>query len=132
MNPTTLWVGHFSTNYVKTFFKSKVLKNILKCQTSLNLNWIKIYDIKYNFFWVPWFQIRKEKNLENLWLKNDHFLTLSGLFFLKYMDIFHKTEVQTVILRCLVCLNFNWIKSNDTITVKMCFFFTPENASFQG
>jgi hypothetical protein len=30
------------------------------------------------------------------------------------MFIFHKTEIQTVILRCLTSLNFNWYKSYDT------------------
>ena len=37
-------------------------------------------------------------------------------FFGNYIDIFHKTEIQTVILRCLVCLNLNWIKSYDIIS----------------
>ena len=55
------------------------------------------------------------------------FLAIFG----NYMNIFHKTEVQTIILRCLVFLNSNWIKSNDIILVKV-FFFMPENASFQG
>ena len=30
------------------------------------------------------------------------------------MGIFHKTEIQTVILRCLMSLNLNWYKSYDT------------------
>ena len=30
------------------------------------------------------------------------------------MFIFHKTEVQTVILKCLRSLNPNWFKSYDT------------------
>ena len=30
------------------------------------------------------------------------------------MFIFHKTEIQTVILRCLMSLNLNWYKSYDT------------------
>ena len=50
-------------------------------------------------------------------------------FFAKYTKIFHKTEVQMVILRCLICLNGNWIKSYDVIGIKMFFFFIPENAS---
>ena len=44
-----------------------------------------------------------------------HFTTISGHFFANYISIFHKTEIQTVILRCLVCLNLNWIKSYDII-----------------
>ena len=46
--------------------------------------------------------------------------------------IFHKTEVQTVIFRCIVCLNLNWIQSYNIISVKNSFFFMPENVSFQG
>ena len=40
--------------------------------------------------------------------------TVSGHFFANYMDIFLKTEVQTVILRCLTGLKLNWLKSYDT------------------
>ena len=41
------------------------------------------------------------KNIEDLWLINGHFLTTLGHFFANYLKIFHKYEVQTVILRCL-------------------------------
>ena len=61
------------------------------------------------------------------WPLYDHFWP----FFANYIKIFHKTEIQTVILRCLVCLNPNWIKSNAMISVKIIFFM-PENASTQG
>ena len=47
-------------------------------------------------------------------LINSHFTTISGQFFAYYMIIFHKTEVQTVILRCLVSVNHNWYKTYDT------------------
>ena len=42
-------------------------------------------------------------------------------FFANHMFIFHKTEIQTVILRCLTILNLNWYKSYDknTKTQKM-------------
>ena len=59
-----------------------------------------------------------KKKIENLWLINCHFTTIFGYFFASYMKIFHKTEVQTNILRCIVCLNPNWKKSYD-----MIFFF---------
>ena len=52
-------------------------------------------------------------------LINSYFMTTSGHFSASYID---KTEVQTVILRCLVCLNLNWIKSYDIILVKKSFF----------
>ena len=50
-------------------------------------------------------------------------------FFANYMFISHKTEIQTVILRCLPSLNLNWYKSYDikhknaknTKTASMCF-----------
>ena len=32
-------------------------------------------------------------------------------FFGNYINIFHKTEIQTVILRCLMGLNLDWVKS---------------------
>ena len=46
------------------------------------------------------------------WPFYDHFPP----FFLAttYMTIFHKTEVQTVILRCLTGLNLDWFKSYDS------------------
>ena len=45
---------------------------------------------------------------------SDHFTMISCHFFANYMIIFHKTEVQTVILRCLTGLKLNWLKSYDT------------------
>jgi hypothetical protein len=42
---------------------------------------------------------------------NDRVTTISGHFFAICIFIFHKTEVQTVILRCLTGLNLNWFKS---------------------
>ena len=86
---------------------------------------------KTHFFHFLFFDILQRKNTENLWLINGHLGTISGHFLANYMKIFHKKEVQTVILRCLVCLNLNWIKSYDIILVKR-FFFMPENALFQG
>ena len=42
---------------------------------------------------------------------NDRVTTISGHFFAICMFIFHKTEVQTVILRCLTGLNLNRFNS---------------------
>ena len=42
-----------------------------------------------------------------------HYSIISGHFFANGMFIFHKTEIQTVILRCLMSLNLNWYKSYD-------------------
>ena len=49
-----------------------------------------------------------------LQLTKVHFMTISSRFFANYFDIFHKTEVQTVILRWWTGLNLNWLKSYDT------------------
>ena len=38
-------------------------------------------------------------------------MTVSGQFFANYINTFHKTEVQKIILRCLTCQKPNWIKS---------------------
>ena len=124
-----LWVGHFKiisghffTNYIKNFLKSKVLTNILRCQTCLNPNWMKVYDKKHNFFWVPWFSVLKEKKSWKFVTHKWPLLTVFGHLFANFMNIFHKTEVQTVILRCLVSLNLNWIKSYNIILVKIFLF----------
>ena len=43
-----------------------------------------------------------------------HIMTISGHFIANYINTFYKTEVVTVILRCLMSLNLNWYKSYDT------------------
>ena len=42
-----------------------------------------------------------------------HFSTISSQFFAIYICIFHKPEVQTVILRCWTGLNHNWFQSYE-------------------
>jgi hypothetical protein len=114
--------GHFSAKYINIFHKTGVQTNILGCLTCLNLNWIKSYDIKHIFYsFLRVFNFERKKN-ENLLLINGHCTTTSGHFSACCIKIFHKTEVQTVILRCLVCLNLNWIKSYNIILVKNSFF----------
>ena len=44
---------------------------------------------------------------------NGHFKTVSSHFFGNCMTIFHKTEVQTVILRCLTGLKLDSIKGYE-------------------
>ena len=41
-----------------------------------------------------------EGDSQNLQMINGRFKTTSGHFFANHMNIFHKTEVPTVILRC--------------------------------
>ena len=50
------------------------------------------------------------KKSENLSFKNGHFSTNSCHFFANYINIFHKNEVQTVILRCFTVINLDWFK----------------------
>ena len=49
-----------------------------------------------------------ETGASNLRLINHLFTTLSSHFFGNCMNIFHETEVQTVILRCWMNLYLNW------------------------
>ena len=65
-------------------------------------------------------QVERSK-IEKSQLTNSHFMSISGHFFANYLDNFHKTEVLMVILRCIVCLHPNWIKSNNMILVKTYF-----------
>ena len=46
-------------------------------------------------------------------LTNCRFTTISSQISAIYINIFHKTEVQTVILRCWTVLYINWLKSYD-------------------
>ena len=50
-------------------------------------------------------------------------MTFSGHFLAIRMFIFHKTEVLTVILRCLTGLTYYWFKSYDTKRKYFHFFF---------
>ena len=46
-------------------------------------------------------------------LTNCHFTIISSQISAIYINIFHKTEVQTVILRCWTGLYHNWFKNYD-------------------
>ena len=110
---TSFWVGHFTTisghfmaNYISIFLKTEFETVILGC--CLNLNWIKKLRHKSQFFLTTVFFIFVRKKPGNLSSKNGHFSTICGQFFGNYINIYHRTEIQTVILRWLVCLNLNW------------------------
>ena len=128
MNRTTLGVGHFKTvsghffaNCINSFHKTEDLTVILRGPTLFfNISsWSKTSFFASSLLLFFCNFVRKKK--ENLWLINGHFMTISGHFFANYIKIFHKTEILTVILRCLVCLNPNWIKSYKLILVKIIF-----------
>ena len=125
MNLTKLWVGHFTTvsghffaNYINSFQKTEVQTIILMLLICINLSWIKSYGMNQIFCFI----FHKWPFYEYVW---------PFVWQLHCTKIFHKTEVQTVILRCLVYLYLNWIKSYDIILVKNIFFMS-ENALFQG
>ena len=83
------------------FHKTEVQRIILICLMGLNFNWFKSYGLKCI--------LRLKATLANS-QKNGHFMTISGHFFSNFIFIFHKTEVQTVTLRCWPSLNLNWNK----------------------
>ena len=124
MKSTTQWVGYFETisghffgNYINISHKTEVLIVVLMCLTYWNPYLIKNYNIKHNFCHFCFFQFCKKKNWKittHKWPFFDHFWPFFGQ--LLY------TEVQTVILRCLVYLYLDWIKSYDIILVKHIFF----------
>ena len=114
------FLGIFFAHYINSFHKTEVLTGHFEVLNLKNLNWIKSYNIK-NIFFASIFCNFVKKATENLWHINGHFTRISGHFFANYMKIFHKLEVQTINLSCLVCLNSNWIKSNDIIFVKIFF-----------
>ena len=74
---------------------------------------------KTHFFFISFFFCNFErKKTETFWLINGHFTAIFVHFFAIYMKIFHKTEVQTVILRYFEFLKLNWIKSYYIILSK--------------
>ena len=56
-----------------------MLTVILKGSMCLKPNWIKIYDIKHNFFDKCVFQFWKKKT-QDLSFKNGHFFTFVAIF----------------------------------------------------
>ena len=118
--PVRTWVGVFVSWKVSLLLRGH-------SSTTLTTFW--------PFFWPPtfacWYLWRnfftvKRENLQTVetsyatYLKSDRkrmllfnncYKIVSGHFFAICIFIFHKTEVQTVILRCLTGLNYNWFKS---------------------
>ena len=84
----------------------------------VNLNWFKKYGLRCSE--RPWECSVNSKNVAtDKWPFYDHVWP----FFTKYMVIFHKTEIQTVILRCLRSLNLNWFQSYDKYSKTQIFPF---------
>ena len=53
-------------------------------------------------------------NSQKIATDNVCFTTISGHFFSNYEFNFHKTQVQTVILRSFMSLNLKWYSSYDS------------------
>ena len=91
------------------FHKTEVQTVGLRCLMGLNLDWFKIYGL-----WCKWRPCACLANFQKIATDKWSFYYTSGHFFAKYVLIFHKTEIQTVILKCLKILNLNWYNSYDT------------------
>ena len=81
----------------------------MRCLTGLNLHWYKSYNQNAKIQ-----KIKARLTDQSLKLINGHFTTISGHFFANYVNIFYKSGIQTVILRCLMSLKCNWCKNYDT------------------
>ena len=66
-------------------------------------------DPKFSDTWGKVYSDSKQMTITNA-----PFTTISGHFSANCMFIFHKNEVQTVILMCLTGLKSNWFKGYDT------------------
>jgi hypothetical protein len=101
--------GHFLANCMFIFDKTEVQMVILRCLTGLNLDWFKSYCLRCSLSLCA-----NLANLQKLETDNWPFYNQIWSFFANSMFIFHKTEVQTDILRCCTSLNLDWTKSYDT------------------
>ena len=109
--PTTL-IAFTKLSFWRSFWWAKPIEILIGSNTT---TWITIFVISF------YFQFCKKKNwnfLTHKWPFYDHFWP----FFGNYIKIFHKAEIQTVILRCFEGQNFNWIKSYNIISIKTIFF----------
>ena len=93
--------GHFIAKYINIFYNTGIQRNILRCLTSLNLNWI---NIKNNFFSCV-FQFSKEKKTP---LINGNFTTICGHFSARYIKILIGSKATTNVriffnaLKCII------------------------------
>ena len=110
--------GHFSANCMFIFHKKEVQTVILRCLTGLNIDWFKKFCLRCK--WRPRACLA---NFQNITTDKWTFYYHIWPFFANCMVIFHKNEIQTVILRCLMSLNLNWFKSYDTKYKYFHFFF---------
>ena len=98
--------GHFFAICIFIFHKTEVQTVILRCLMGLNLNWFNIHGLRCSRR-----PHASSVNFKKIATDKWPFYNQIRSFFANYMFIFHKTEIQTVILRCLMVLNLNWFKS---------------------
>ena len=67
--------------------------------------------------------IHLDTDAQNLQLTNGRLANIYCHLFGTYMNVFYKTEVQMVILRCSTRQNLNWIKSFDKKQKKVLYLF---------
>ena len=85
------------------FHKTMVQTVILSCLTGLNLDCFKSYGLKCRLRPCA-SSADSQKIASHKWPPYDHIWPS----FCQLHECFHKTEFQTVILRCLMSLNLNW------------------------
>ena len=66
-------------------------------------------------------KLKLEGGHQNLRQLNCSFTTISSHFSAIYINIFNKTEIQTIILRCWTGFYLNWFKGYDTKRKYFCF-----------
>ena len=98
-------------------FPLGALGSMLLNMWTWNSNSSKIHNVGPSLYCVStflalfWPTNKLQPDAQNLWVINGHFPTISSQLFAKYMNIFHKTEVQTIILRYWTGLKLNWNKT---------------------
>ena len=100
--------GHFSINCMFIFHKREVQTVILRCWTCPNIDWFE--EICLRRKWRPQSCLA---NFQDITTDKWTFYYHIWPFFANCMVIFHKNEIQTVILMCLRSLNLNWYNCCD-------------------
>ena len=100
------------------FHKTEVQTVILRWWMGLNFDCFKSYGLRCSLR-PRASSANSQKIATDKWPCNDH----TWPFFTNNIFIFHKTEIQTVILRCLMSLNLNWIKGYNIKYKKSHFLF---------
>ena len=90
--------GNFLANCINIFHKTEVQTVILMCLSGQNHNWFKSFDTKHMLRQLE-ILAKSQIDHQTLHLINGQVMTNSGHFCATYKKIFHKTEIQTVILR---------------------------------